>query len=198
MPLYPFWPLSTYTPCQPPIHLLHPQGAPNAPLCHLYSFWFSIVVTLQLTIFTQLKHSFAIIVIFNCHHFATDHLHKYVQFTRYHLQVSRIYLQCCEAQPICAVSPKICTIKTQQLHNTERPTKWSGHGKMIYPPGEFLHMKDLLPDGVTIQFVYWKKMKMCTGLHFVNLLIILLSFFVVWNKFFIESTLFVGLKLGKL
>ena len=48
--------------------------------------------------------------------------------------MSRVHLQCCEAQPISAVSPKIYTIKLQCLHNTERPTKWSGHGKMIDPP----------------------------------------------------------------
>ena len=77
------------------------------------------------------------LLVFNCHHFATDHLQEYVQFTIYHLQVSRVHLQCCEAQPISAVSPKICTIKLQQLHNTERPTKWSGHGKMIDPQEKF-------------------------------------------------------------
>ena len=94
----------------------------------------SIVVTLQLTIFVQLKHLFSITVIFNCHHFETDHLHEYVQFTRYHLQVLRVHLQCCEAQPISAISSNTCTLKLQLLHNTERPTKWSGHGKMIGPP----------------------------------------------------------------
>ena len=107
-------------------------------------------------------------LVFNCYHFATDHLHEYIQFTIYHLvfncclfandslhkyiqsiiyhlEVSRVYLQCCEAQPISAISPKV-----QLLHNTERPTKWSGHGKMIDPPGELLCMKDLLPERVTI------------------------------------------------
>ena len=44
-----------------------------------------------------------------------------------------LHLQCCEVQPISAVSPNIYTIKLQQLHNTERPTKWSGHAKMIDP-----------------------------------------------------------------
>ena len=101
--LYPFWPLSTYTPCQPPNTPLtpltplmspnaslmapaplHPIGAPNAPLCYLYPFLLSIVITVHLTIFMQLKCSFSIIAIFNCCHFATDHLHVYVQFTRYH------------------------------------------------------------------------------------------------------------------
>ena len=89
-------------------------------------------------------------LVFNCCHFATDHLHKYVQFTIYHLEVSRVHLQCCEAQPISAVSPKTCTLKLQLLHNTERLTKRSGHGKMIDPPGELLHTKDLLPKRVTI------------------------------------------------
>ena len=45
---------------------------------------FSIVITLQLTIFMQLKCSFSFIVIFNCCHFATDHLLEYVQFTIFH------------------------------------------------------------------------------------------------------------------
>ena len=35
----------------------------------------SIVITLQLTIFMQLKCSFSIVIIFNCCHFATDHPH---------------------------------------------------------------------------------------------------------------------------
>ena len=117
--------LSTYTPLPAPHYTYTPNTPvtapnspytpknPSAPLCHLYPFWLSIVITLQLTIFTQLKCSFSIIVIFNCCHFATDHLHEYVQSTRYHLKLSRIPLQCCEAQPISAVSPKICTIKSQ-------------------------------------------------------------------------------------
>ena len=89
---------------------------------------------------------------FNCHHFATDCLHKYVQFAIYHLEESRVHLQCCEAQPISAISPKTCTLKLQLLCNTERPTKWSGHGKMIDLPGELLHTKDLLPKRVAIKF----------------------------------------------
>ena len=137
--LYPCWSLNTYTPCQPPnepLTPLHPLMAPNTPTlatipqCPLipwYPCWFS-----------------------NCHHFATDHLHEYVQFTIYHLEVSRGHLQCCEAQPISAISPKTYTLKLQLLCNTERPTKWSGHGKIIDPPRELLHMKDLLPKRVTI------------------------------------------------
>ena len=34
--------------------------------------------------------------------------------------------------------------------NTKRPTKWSGHAKMIDPPRELLHTKDLLPERVNI------------------------------------------------
>ena len=56
----------------------------------------------------------------NCHHFATDHLHDYIQFTIYHLEV---HFQCCDAQEISAISPKTCTLKLQLLHNSKRPTK---------------------------------------------------------------------------
>ena len=59
------------------------------------------------------------------------------------------HLHCCEAPKISAVSRKICTIKLQWLHNTERPTKWSAHGKII-DPRRILPTKDLLPERVTI------------------------------------------------
>ena len=81
-----------------------------------------------------------LILVFNCCHFATDCLYEHVQFTIY----------CIEAQPISAIFPNTCTLKLQLIHNTERPTKWSGHGKMSDPLGEPLHMKDLLPKRVTI------------------------------------------------
>ena len=61
----------------------------------------------------------------------TDHLHESMQFTIYHFKLSRVCLQCCEAQPISAISPKTSTPKLQLLHNTERLKKWSGHGKII-------------------------------------------------------------------
>ena len=81
-----------------------------------------------------------LILVYNCCHFATDCLYEDVQFTIY----------CLEAQPISAISPNACTLKLQLIHNTERPTKWSGHGRMSDPPGELLHTKDLLPERVTI------------------------------------------------
>ena len=69
--------LSTYSSC--PIHPYTPVNPIMAPqISTPPSFQLlscSIVVTLQLTIFIQLKHSFSIVIIFNCHHFATDHLH---------------------------------------------------------------------------------------------------------------------------
>ena len=67
MPPVPLLAPEYYTPYQPPIHpwhplhplmplmAQHPQRASNALLCHLYPFWLSIVITLQLTIFAQLK-----------------------------------------------------------------------------------------------------------------------------------------------
>ena len=53
------------------------------------------------------------------------------------------------------ISAHTCNI-SQNIHSqapvcfTTHWTKWSGHGKMIDPPGELLHMKDLLPRMVTI------------------------------------------------
>ena len=46
---------------------------------------------------------------------------------------------------------KIITVKANahEVHNTERPTKGSGHGKMIDPRRNLL-MKDLLSERVTI------------------------------------------------
>ena len=43
-----------------------PLGDPNAPLCYLYPFWLSIVITLQLTVCMQLECSFSIIRSFIC------------------------------------------------------------------------------------------------------------------------------------
>ena len=77
---------------------------------------------------TDMRYQF---IFCNCHHFATDCLHDYIQFTIYCLEVN---FQCCDAQEISAISPKTCTLKLQLLHNTKRPTKWSGHVKMIDPP----------------------------------------------------------------
>ena len=45
-------------------------------------------------------------LVFSCHHFTNDCLNEYVQFTVYHLEVSRVPIQCCEAQPISTISPK--------------------------------------------------------------------------------------------
>ena len=39
----------------------------------MFNILLSIVVTLQLTVCMQLKCSFSIVIMFNCHHFATDH-----------------------------------------------------------------------------------------------------------------------------
>ena len=40
------------------------------------------------------------------------------------------------------------TLKLQLLHNTKRPTKWSGHVKMIDPPPEnFYIRKTFYPRG---------------------------------------------------
>ena len=50
---------------------------------------FSIVITLQLTVFMQLKCWFSIVIISNGHHFATDHLHavQMLIFYHHHLQL---------------------------------------------------------------------------------------------------------------
>ena len=84
---------------------------------HSHSLPLSFSLSLYLSVET-------LILVFNCCHFATDCLYEYVQFTIY----------CIEAQPISAISPNTCTLKLHLIHNTERPTKWSGHGKMSDPP----------------------------------------------------------------
>ena len=43
------------------------------------------------------------------------------------------------------IDEKTCTLNLQLLHNTKRPTKWSGHAKMIDPPRELLHMYVIYP-----------------------------------------------------
>ena len=63
---------------------------------------------------------------FNCHHFATDFLHEYDQFTVYHLEVSRGHLQCCEAQPISAISSQNINSKAPVAFATLKD-KESGH-----------------------------------------------------------------------
>ena len=93
-PLYPFWSQVPTVPASPPIHMtplvtcIMAPNTPTPPSFLLLSF--SMVVTLQLTVFMQLKCSFSIIVIFNCHHFATDHLHavKTLIFYHHHFQLA--------------------------------------------------------------------------------------------------------------
>ena len=88
-------PNTPLTPPTPPDALILPKwfptplGAPSAPWCPLYPFWFSIVVTLQMTIFMQLKCSFSIVIISNSHHFATDQLYavKMLIFYHHHFQL---------------------------------------------------------------------------------------------------------------
>ena len=104
------------------------------------------IVNLQLTICMQFKYSFSIIIIFicNCHHIATDSLHDYIHFTIYHLE---LHFRCSEAQTISAISPKTCTLNLQLLHKTKRPTKWSGHVKMIDLPRELLLTRAFTQEG---------------------------------------------------
>ena len=103
-----------------------PLASVQYNLCLIY-YLFAIVISLQLTVFTSTSS---------------------LQYTVFNCQ--GVCLQFCEAQQISAISPKIGPSKLQLLHNTERPTKWSAHRKMIDPPGELLHTKDLLPGRVTI------------------------------------------------
>ena len=54
--------------------------------------------------------------------------------------------------------PKTWTLNLQLLHNTKRPTKWSGHMKMIDPPRELLHKcNTMLPSILLVSFSnqYW-------------------------------------------
>ena len=48
----------------------------------------------------------------------------------------KMFIQFCEAQPICAISLKICTPKLQLLHNTEQRSLDMERWLMIDPPGE--------------------------------------------------------------
>ena len=76
-----------------PLTPLHPHNGPNIPTPPSFLLLScSIVVTLQLTIFMQLKCSFSIVIIFNCHHFVTDHLHavKMLIFYCHHFQLSSL------------------------------------------------------------------------------------------------------------
>ena len=157
--LYLFWPMSTYSPCQSPQYTPDTLYIPVTPIMAPYTTSFLLsscsIVALQLTMFMQLKCSFSI-VIFNCHHFATDHLHtvKMLIFYHHHLQLSSLWNW--PSSGVCPVynipslgvkgtssvlwsSANFCSIS----QNTERLTKWSGHGKLLL-------MKDLLPERVTI------------------------------------------------
>ena len=82
--LYPFWPLSTYTPWQPPIHPWHslhpwfpqcPHWVPTPPRSPQMPFMLPISL-----------------LVVNCHHFATDHLHtvKMLIFYCCHFQLSSL------------------------------------------------------------------------------------------------------------
>ena len=103
------------------------QGHQITILTFRWSVHIQIYPPLSDEVHTDMRYQF---ICCNCHHFATDCLHDYIQFTIYHLEV---HFQCCDAQEISAISPKTCTLKLQLLHNTKRPTKWSGHVKMIDP-----------------------------------------------------------------
>ena len=67
--------------------------APNTPTPPSFLLLSCSIVTLQLTIFMQLKHLFSIVIVFNCHHFATGHLHavKMLIFYHCHFQLSSLW-----------------------------------------------------------------------------------------------------------
>ena len=118
------------------------------------------------------------LLVFNCHHFATDHLCKVKTLIFYHChfqlsslcnwlssQVHPVYkvpsLGVKNTSSVLWSSASFCSISQNMQYKDPvasqywRPTKWSGHGKMIDPPGELQHMKDLLPKRVTIQLSYF-------------------------------------------
>ena len=95
-------------------------------------------------IYTNINIKRDITLLGNCCHFATGCLHDYIHFTIYHLQ---LHVQCSEAQVISAISPKTCTQKLQLWHNMKRPTKWSGHVKMIDPPGNSTYERPFTQEG---------------------------------------------------
>ena len=177
-PLYTFWPLSTYSPCQPPIHHWHPchphNGSqhPYTPSYLLSSF--SIVVTLQLTIFMQLKCSFSIVVISSCHHFATDCLHTVKTLIFYHHYFQSSSLCNWSSSGVCPVynipslgvkgtsavlwsSANFCNISQNMHYKAPVASQHRNTNQVVWtwkddwPPRELLLMKDHLPNRVTIR-----------------------------------------------
>ena len=114
---------------------------------------FSIIVTLQLTIFMSTSSLQDAIFIFYHHHFHWQ-LSLYNWLSSWLHPLHNIlswatFLVLWSSGNFCNIS-KTCTLKLQLLHKTKRPTKWSGHVKMNDHPRELLHMKDLLTERVTI------------------------------------------------
>ena len=70
---------------------------------HFQSSSFSIIITLQLTVCMQLKCSFSIIIVFNCCHFATDHLHAVQMLIIYHCHFQLLSLHNWPPSGVCTV-----------------------------------------------------------------------------------------------
>ena len=51
--------------------------------------------------------------------------------------------------------PKTCTLNLQLLHNTKRPTKLSGHMKMIDPQRELLHRCNTMLPSILLVFQFF-------------------------------------------
>ena len=125
----------------PPSVQWSPQGHQITICMFRWIVHIQIYPPLSDEVHTDMRYRF---IFCNCCHFANDHLHDYIQLTIYHLEV---HFQCCDVQEISAISPKTCALKLQLLHNTKRPTKWSGHVKMIDPPENFYIRKTFYQRG---------------------------------------------------
>ena len=93
----------------------------------------SIVITLQLTIAMQLKCSFSIIIIFNCCHFATDHPHTVKTL------IVSLFFQMTKF--------KSYLISYHPMQKSLKLKKWSGHGEMIDSLESFYTWKTFTWEG---------------------------------------------------
>ena len=163
---------------------LPPQSIKHRCIAYHYTkldlptgFWsssFSIVVTLQLTICMQLKCSFPIIIICNCHHFATDCLHAVKMLIYYYCHFQLSSLCNWPSSGVCPLyniwdlgvkgtsavlwnSAHFCSISQNMHYKAPLDAQPCKTNKVVWtwkddlpPPRELLLTKDLLPERVTI------------------------------------------------
>ena len=153
-PYTPDGPLNTLTP-------LHPLGAPNAPWCYLYPCWPWAPTLLPVPQCTPdmpytperppdapALPSFELSLLCNWPSLCIHPVYNIASFFQLSLLCNWLSSWLCPVYNIpfwgtfsvlwssanfCNIS-QTYTLKLQLLHNTKRPTKWSGYVKMIDPP----------------------------------------------------------------